>query len=125
MCHGLLALPVIGLIAFVVLPVDIALPLYALIAVVSALMYSAIWHALRRPPVTGLEGMAGSPARVVEALRPIGLIRCSGELWRAATLESAEEGARVWIERFERRPEGLTAIVRQTAPSASASLRCH
>lgn len=111
MCHVILALPILDLVVFFVLPLPVALPLYLVIAAVSAFMYTAILRALRLPPATGLESMAGAPARVAESLAPEGVIRYQGELWRAAADERIERGARVRIARVERRPEGMTVVV--------------
>lgn len=111
MCHLVLALPVLGLALFFVLPLPVALPLYLVVAAVSAVMYTAILRALRLPPATGLESMAGAPAHVAESLTPEGVIRYQGELWRAAADETIERGARVRIARVERRPEGMTVVV--------------
>ena len=113
MCHLILALPVLGLAVFFVLPLPAALPLYAVVAVASALMYTAILRALRQPPVTGLESMVGAPAHVIESLVPEGVIRYMGELWRAAADEPIERGTRVWIAQVERRPEGMTVVVQR------------
>lgn len=115
MCHLILALPILGLAVFFVLPLPVALPLYAVVAAVSAFMYAAILRALRLPPATGLESMVGAPAHVTESLVPEGVIRYQGELWRAAADEPIERGTRVWIARVERWPEGMTVVV-QRAP---------
>ncbi len=129
MCHVLLGLPILGLVLFAVLPFSVALPLYLVVVAISALMYTAIWRALRLPPVTGLEAMSGGRAHVVETLRPAGVIRYSGELWRAVADELIAPGIPVWIARVERRPEGLTAVVHRTPPPAGQhglpSPSCH
>lgn len=116
MCHVVLGLPILGLVLFAVLPFPVAMPLYLVVVTVSTLMYAAIWRALRLPPATGLEAMSGGRAHVVEALRPAGVIRYGGELWRALADEPVEPGTPVWIARVERHPEGLTALVHRTPP---------
>lgn len=68
--HLLLLLPVVGVVLFVVLPWSAALPAYAALAVLSAVMFVAGLRALRLPVKTGTEGMVGRAARVVEPLRP-------------------------------------------------------
>ena len=114
MCHVALGLPILGLVPFVILPFPVALPLYLVVVMVSALMYTAIWRALRLPPSTGLEAMSGGRAHVVKALHPAGVIRYRGELWRAVADEPVDPGTPVWIARVERHPEGLTALVHRT-----------
>jgi membrane protein implicated in regulation of membrane protease activity len=115
-CHVALGLPILGLVLFAVLPFPVAMPLYLVVVIVSALMYTAIWRALRLPPSTGLEAMIGGRAHVVESLHPVGVIRYCGELWRAVADEPVDPGTLVWIARVERHPEGLTALVHRTPP---------
>ena len=108
-CHLPLALPVLGLVLFLVLPWPVAAPLYGVVVIASVLMYRLLLRALRLPVKTGTEGMAGGLAYVVEPLAPEGVVRYGGELWHAAGDERLEKGARVRIERVE----GMTVIVRR------------
>ena len=62
MRHVALGLPILGLLWFIILPVPIAMPFYLIVLMVSALMYTAIWRALRLPPSTCLEAMSGGRA---------------------------------------------------------------
>ena len=86
-----------GLIAFVVgslilfdtdVPgMNIALPLIAAIATVGGLMIVGIAYvaarSLRRPVVTGVQGMIGENAEVVQDFAGNGRVRYRGELWNA------------------------------------------
>jgi membrane-bound ClpP family serine protease len=40
-------------------------------------------RALKRKPVAGMTSMAGTTGRVKAALKPIGMIKVNGELWKA------------------------------------------
>ncbi|RMF85116.1 MAG: hypothetical protein D6736_17975 [Nitrospinota bacterium] len=111
MCHLLLALPVLGLPLFWVLPLSIALPIYLGLLGVSLVLYRAIWPTLRRPAMTGREGMIGQEGVVVTPLQNYGKIKVGNELWLARAGEPLSAGDRVTIVRFE----GLTAIVRPSS----------
>lgn len=108
-CHLPLALPLLGLMLFFLLPLPVAAPLYGVVVIASVLVYRLLLRALRLPVKTGTEGMAGGLAYVVEPLAPEGVVRYGGELWHAAGDERLEKGARVRIERVE----GMTVIVRR------------
>ncbi len=109
MCHLILLLPVIGLGLFVVLPLEVALPLYGLVVGISALLYFAVWRALRLPTQTGIEGMIGKEAEVLQDLNPDGVIRHRNELWSAEAVEPIGQGENVIILAVD----GLVATVRR------------
>jgi membrane-bound serine protease (ClpP class) len=111
-----------GLIAFVVgslilfdsdVPgLNVARPLIAAIATVGALLIVGIvWlgtRAMRRPVVTGTQGMLGASVEVVSDSPGNGRVRYGGELWNArsgAALKVGEqarivkvEGLTLWVE---------------------------
>ena len=51
----------------------------------------------RQRAVTGVEGLIGADAVVVEACRPDGRVRVHGELWRAQCSRDAEVGEHVRV----------------------------
>ena len=111
-----------GLIAFVVgslilfdtdVPgMNIALPLIAAIATVGGLMIVGIAYvaarSIRRPVVTGVQGMIGDNVEVVQDFTGNGRVRYRGELWNArsdAGLRTGQlarivkvEGLTLWVE---------------------------
>ncbi len=109
MCHLILLLPVISLGLFIVLPFEVALPLYGLVVGISALLYFALWRALRLPIQTGTEGMIDKEAEVIEELTPVGVIRHRNELWSAQGLEPIRKGEKVIILAID----GLVATVKR------------
>lgn len=109
MCHLILLLPVIGLGVFAIFPLEIALPLYGLVVVISALVYLVVWRALRLPIQTGIEGMIGKEADVIEELTPEGVIRHRNELWSAQGVEPIAKGKKVIIMAVD----GLVVTVRR------------
>jgi membrane protein implicated in regulation of membrane protease activity len=86
------------------------------IAVVAAAVFELaeagffVWYSRRRRATTGAEALPGSTGTVVEACRPLGLIRVDGELWRARCDEGADPGETVVVESLG--PD-LTLIVRR------------
>jgi membrane-bound serine protease (ClpP class) len=111
-----------GLIAFVVgslilfdtdVPgMNVALPLIAAIATVGGLIVLGIAYiaarSMRRPVVTGVQGMIGDSAEVLQGFTGTGRVRYRGELWNAhsdtelSTGQIARivkvEGLTLWVE---------------------------
>ena len=111
-----------GLIAFVVgslilfdtdVPgLNVALPLIAAIATVGGLIVLGIAYiaarSMRRPVVTGVQGMIGDNAEVLQGFTGTGRVRYRGELWNAhsdTTLSTGQmarivkvEGLTLWVE---------------------------
>ncbi len=88
MCHILLFLPVVALPVFWLLPLSIALPLYALALAIASWVYVLAISTGRRPAMTGAEGMIGESGRVVRVDGRTATLLIHGELWSA---ESADE----------------------------------
>ncbi len=67
-------------------------------------------RSFRKKAVSGREGMAGKKAVVVEELRPEGLVRCHGEIWKARSSSgvSFAKGDEVLVAELD----GITLIVR-------------
>jgi membrane-bound serine protease (ClpP class) len=56
--------------------------------------------ALRRPPTTGSQGLAGEEGVAVTDLRPEGQVKVRGEIWNAVTSgEGIPRGDAVVVER--------------------------
>ena len=110
-----------GLVAFVVGSIilldtdvpgmNIGLPIITGVATVGGLALIGIaWLAtrsLRRPVVTGAQGMIGATVEVVEDFADKGMVRYGGELWTAYTSTPLKAGQRARIVR----KEGLTLWV--------------
>jgi membrane-bound serine protease (ClpP class) len=65
-------------------------------------------HFLRRYRVTtGVEGLVGQRAEVIETLAPAGRVRVRGEIWNARSSATVAAGDRVRIAAVE----GLTLMV--------------
>lgn len=96
-CHLLLSMPLVGLAAFVFLPLPAAVPTYAVVAAVSLLLYGKILKALRMPVVTGDTGMIGRRALVYRA-GDTGVVRCRGEFWSARFEGDVQPGEYVHIK---------------------------
>lgn len=110
-----------GLIAFVVgslilfdtdVPgMNIALPLIGAIATVGGLVIIGIVYiaarSMRRPVVTGVQGMIGDNAEVVQSFTGVGRVRYRGELWTARSSGELLAGQTARIVKVE----GLTLWV--------------
>jgi membrane-bound serine protease (ClpP class) len=104
-----------GLIAFVVGSIilfdtdmrglNVALPLIAGVATAGALILAGLVYlatrSLRRPVVTGREGMVGATAEAFEDFADHGRVRLGGELWYAHTSKPLRAGQPVRIVRIE------------------------
>lgn len=97
MCHLLFVVPVASLVFFGALPPVEAAVLYALVNGPLLFLGWHVWGIHRRPPVTGWEGMLGQKAVAETPLRPEGLVRCKGELWRACASVPMEAGGRLCV----------------------------
>lgn len=98
MPHLLLILPLLGLILFVFLVWQVALPLYMAMLVVSLGIYWKIIQAQRRRPVIGKRAMIGDRAVVVRVDGDGVEVECEGEIWRAVSPEPLHQGQQVIIE---------------------------
>lgn len=83
MCHILLFLPVVALPVFWLLPLSVALPVYALALVIAFWIYALAIKTRRRPAMTGAEGMIGECGRVVRVEGRSATLLIHGELWSA------------------------------------------
>lgn len=102
MCHLVLFAPVLALPVFWLLPLSVALPLYGIVLVLTALVGWPVVTAMRRPTVTGAEGMLGAKGEALTELSPHGLIRCHGEVWSATADELIPAGERVRVLAVDR-----------------------
>ena len=59
-------------------------------------------QSLKQPSSSGIEGMRGDIAEVVEALRPRGKVRYHNQLWYAAAREPIDVGEAVRIVGHQR-----------------------
>ena len=81
----IMALPLLGLVLFYLLPFQMALPIYLFLLLISGLMYYGMFTVMGRKGKTwtGFEEMMGKEALVLEDLDPEGRVQMSGELWAA------------------------------------------
>ena len=101
MCHLPLFMPVIALPVLWLLPLSLAVPLYAVIVLISGSLYWLVVKSMRKRPLTGVESLIGSEAEVVSGM-PEGpgaqyLVRSQGELWTARSADALQPGETVCI----------------------------
>lgn len=78
-CHLLLAMPLISLGLFFILPFSTALLLYLIVVALSLLLYTKIVEAIHVPVLTGSEALIGQ----VVTTEADGSIHWQGEWWAA------------------------------------------
>jgi membrane-bound ClpP family serine protease len=109
MCHVVLILPVLGLVVFVMLPFDIALPVYALILSFSIYMYITVMKAMKKPVEAGREEMIHRIVDVLDSVKPEGHVKFQNEIWNASSDETLRKGDKAEIVGLN----GLTLIVKK------------
>jgi membrane protein implicated in regulation of membrane protease activity len=109
MCHVILfSFPILGLALFYFFPLGVALPAYLGVLGASVLFYYKIFGALAARVQTGMEGMVGEEALVIEDLSPEGKVSFRNEIWTASAKgKTLLKGMKVTIRQFQ----GLALIV--------------
>jgi membrane-bound serine protease (ClpP class) len=102
MCHLIFFAPVLALPLFWLLPSSIAYPVYGAVLALTAVVAWPVVKAMRRPHITGVEGMAGIRGEALTELNPHGLVRCYGEVWSATADEPIPAGERVRVVAVDR-----------------------
>ncbi len=118
MCHIALLLPLLALPVLWIWPLAVSVPVYAVVAIVAALVYWYAILAMRRPVETGAEGMTGATGEVVESHGTSLILRIGGEIWSGRSATALCKGERVEVIAVER----LVLMVRRldaTTPSSS------
>lgn len=92
-----LALLVLGVAAFFVVPAAVAVPVAVIVAAAAAGSFIAATQAIRLPVKTGAESLIGRAGTVVQWDGGRGLVRHRSELWRAEGPMALAPRARVRI----------------------------
>ncbi|MBI4277173.1 MAG: NfeD family protein [Armatimonadetes bacterium] len=106
-CHLLLAMPLLGLVFFGVLPLPVAAAVYGVTVLASLGVYAAVYRAMRLPVKGGPEELIGRRGIAVEEINPYGQIRVGREVWRATARTPIPAGTAVRITELA----GVTATV--------------
>ena len=102
MCHLVFLAPVLALPLFWFLPFSAALPIFGTVLVLTAMITWPVVTAMRRPQLTGTEGMVGTRGEALTELNPHGLVRCQGEVWSATADQPIRGGERVRVLAVDR-----------------------
>ena len=70
------------------IPLSIAIPLALVAGIFVFILHIAVIPSFRKKQVTGREGMIGVQGKVVEQLRPTGVVTVQGEYWKAKSIDS-------------------------------------
>ena len=97
---AIVALVRIGLPEFgIELPLGVLIAVMVAWATVAVIFYRMGSRALRRKPLVGLLTMVGGKGKVVSPLDPEGVIKISGELWRArSVIQKIDVGEEVIVK---------------------------
>ncbi|MEJ2066360.1 MAG: NfeD family protein [Deltaproteobacteria bacterium] len=102
----LMFMPLIAIPIFWLLPLGQAIPLYTLGIVLSGLMFWFMWRSMKRPAVTGIEGLIGKDAKVISQSRSGNEVaydvEVQGELWTAFSDDVLHVGETVTIAAMDR-----------------------
>lgn len=130
MCHLVLALPLLALPVLWLLPAGVALPLYAGVVALAAVVFGLALLARRRPVCAGAEDLLHAVGTVREVDGRRLTVWVKSELWAAEA--DAEEALSVGDAVEVLGLEGLTLRVRRLPPAhgggpqaAQAGARCH
>ncbi len=97
MCHIILFMPVMGLGVFWVWPVEIAGPVYAVILLLSVVLYGIVLQTMQSPVTTGSEGLRHTVGIVVNGGEKDCLVQVRNEIWTASSKEPLSSGEQVLI----------------------------
>ena len=97
MCHLILLSPVFGLVIFWFWPLWIALPIYAVICLLSVLLYLATVRMMRMPQITGKFALVQHRGSVIDVNDRGPLVRIGGEIWQANCAEPVSVGDQVKV----------------------------
>lgn len=107
-CHLLLLLPLVGVGLLWVLPWPAALATTGVLTAIGVGIAVPAVCALRRPIMTGREGLVGSMAEAANEIAREGTVRHGGEFWTVTSDIRIPKGARVRITGVR----GLKLVVR-------------
>ena len=138
MCHLILAMPLITLPIFWLMPLNFAVPIYVVIVLISTFLYWLITRAMRKPIQDGFQSLVGTEAEVVSkqalghSARYLVRARGEGELWSAYSTDAldigewvnivAVKGIGVVVERTENGPSHAET---KLAKAQNNGRRCH
>ena len=114
----IMALPLLGLVLFVIYPLWLALTCYLVLVGVSGVFDWMMMRAMRLPVRSGREAMIGSTAIVVNWKGDSGQVAWKGEIWQAHTQNGKppSRGEHVKIENLSQ----LTLLVKSVEPRLHA-----
>jgi len=69
------------------IPLPVTITVALLLGALVFVMHKAVIPTLHKKRITGSEGMIGLTGIVIEPLTPMGVIRVSGESWKARTVD--------------------------------------
>jgi membrane protein implicated in regulation of membrane protease activity len=113
-------MPVLALPVFWLMPLNQAIPIYAIISLTAGSLYWLIAKSMGKQPETGSESLIGAVAEVVSKLNQGDhakyLVRSQGELWSADSSDALRNGEIVSITAVD----GIRLIVHRNGSSVAS-----
>jgi membrane protein implicated in regulation of membrane protease activity len=116
MCHLILLLPFLALPLFWLVPMSIAVPVYAAVLLLSGGIYFLAIRAMHRPVQTGVEALLHSRGEVLGKEGNLFRVRVRSEIWHAESKDNLRPGDSVEVVAVEE----LTLRVRRISEIGSA-----
>ena len=114
MCHLILLMPVLALAAFWILPLALAIPLYAVVIALSAATYAIVLKSMHTPVTTGREGIIHAIGVVERGHDDMLEVRIDGEHWSAHCAdEHLEPGDKIEVVSIDELTLGVTRYPHQ------------
>ena len=107
MCHLILLLPILGLPAFWIWPLSVALPVYLVVLLLSLWMYYYVIIAMRRKVTVGPETLVHCRGEVVQIDSSRLKVRVQSEIWSARSSDKLDTGDSIEVASID----GLTLNV--------------
>jgi membrane protein implicated in regulation of membrane protease activity len=110
----IMALPLLGIALFFVLPWRTALPVYLIGLAISLIYHRAMMRSQKLRVRTGIKTMIGRPVTVISWQSDHGTVRCGDEIWSARALDDSSfvPGSKGVIVDLE----GLELVIRPSGP---------
>jgi len=101
------------------MPLNLAIPIYVIIGLITGFFYWLIAKSMGKQPETGSESLIGAAGEVVSKLGPGDhakyLVRSQGELWSAYSPDPLQTGETVSVEAVD----GIRLVVRRNGNPAA------
>lgn len=97
MCHIILALPLLALPIFWLMPLSFSVPIYIAVLALSIWMYWSMIRIMKYPVMTGQEQLLQSTGEIIDSRDDSVRVRVQSEIWQAKSNEHLKPGDKVIV----------------------------